>query len=128
MPVEITWEPHGVYRKFYGSFSHDEMQAAQNAVYGNIRFDELHYIINDYLESDPDTSIDDCAVERATAFAFGAMQTNPRLRFAFVATNPKILQLIEHIPSVPISESVPFEVFSTLADARRWVESDAWYK
>lgn len=125
MPYEMSWEPHGLYNLYYGSFSLDDIKSAQSAMYGDARFDSLHYIINDYSGGTPDDSIDESIVQICAATAWGATQSNPRLRFALIASEPRTRALLEAIAAIPVAADIPYRVFHTLAEARAWIASGA---
>jgi hypothetical protein len=128
MPVETIWEPRGVYNKYLGSISFQDIRQVQERMFGDARFDRLLYIINDYALASPDASIDEAAVKITAATAWGATQWNTqthfKLRFALIATAPEILALIEHISAIPGAGELVYQVFPSLAEARAWIETE----
>lgn len=122
MPITNTWEARGVYRKFTGSFSRDDLRLAQDEVYGNPHFDRISYVVNDFLEAQPDETINELDAQLGAAFASAALRINSRLRHAAVATDPGVLELLNAYLSTPVSPFPPSKIFPTLVEARQWVE------
>jgi hypothetical protein len=79
----------------------------------------LTFVIADY------TAIDFCIakpadIEMVAALDIGATLSNPRLHKAVVATAPAVIAMAEHYQRFYLSP-IPTEVFSTMADARAWL-------
>lgn len=119
MPVELCWEPRGVYRRYRGHVTVAERRASFDAICGDRRFDDLRYTITDYLavssyEIRPD------ATEEIAALHIGPLQTNPRIVIAAVARDPHVLAAIEHFRALQFVRQ-PYRVFESVADARGWL-------
>jgi hypothetical protein len=125
MTIEVTWEPHGVYRKFTGRLTADAMQTSSNAIFLDARFPDIRYLINDYTEAELDESIDQLTVQVAARIASAAAGNNPNLRFAIVSIGEKAKQLVEFVQSLAFAAQVPYRAFPTITEARAWVETES---
>ena len=57
MPYEILWEARGVVKRHHGFLAADELLAASREIQSDPRFDDLRYIINDFLDVEAMPSI-----------------------------------------------------------------------
>lgn len=129
MPFRTVWTEQGLIRHFHGSISHTDLQRAQKQLYEHHRFAYLHYVINDYTDAQPEATINELSIELASELASGEACFNRNLRFAFVATETRMISLLQHLHSDRLAQAacqIPFEIFPTLADARQWAESPGW--
>lgn len=98
MAYEITWErPFGVYQRFSGLHTPDDVTRVIEIVTSDPGFDDLRYVIVDLLAA-TGHSFDvtsRAALEVPYAMLIGASYSNPHIHVAFVATHPDIVQLIE---------------------------------
>ena len=116
---EHIWEPRGLWRKFSGTVSGAELMRSNAAGQGDMRFDALRYVINDFRATEhfilgPDELEEIAATDGAAAMA------NSDIKIAVVSANPEILAVAESYMSAKLS---PFPVgnFATLAEARDWL-------
>jgi hypothetical protein len=119
MSVEIVWEPEGVWRKFHGTLTSEDLLRSVTLVHGDWRFDRLRYSLNDFLAVER-LDLDRSAIEEAAAQAIGAMHSNHRLIMAMVATNPEVIEAVRLFMSSPLS-SFPAAFFTTAEEARLWL-------
>jgi len=92
MSYEIIWEPHGVIKRFSGQLTDQDLVQSVIDTEGNMAFDGLRYVINDFL------AIDACSasasdVEEISILDKGASMSNPRIRIAVVTTSPEVVVL-----------------------------------
>lgn len=123
MPYQLTWEPGGVYRRYFGDVSIRERRASLDAICGDARFDDLRYSITDYLAVDAYQVTSESTLEVA-AMHIAPLVTNPRIVIAAVATRPDIVAAIQDFIGHGLT-AVPYRVFDTLDEARRWVAKPA---
>ena len=119
MPCEIIWEPRGVWRRFNGRMSAEDLLRSIEVVHGDPRFDDLRYSLNDFLdvtvsEIDPDTLV------RSAAQAIGATLSNNRLVMLMVVADPVIRESVRRFTGPPLS-SFRAEFFDTRDAAREWI-------
>lgn len=119
MPCDLTWEPRGVYRRYWGRVSIDERRESFERIFADPRFDELLFSITDYLDVQ-DYEITREATEEIAALHVGPSHTNPQLLIAAVVTDPRIVSAIEHFMSLDMT-STPYRIFSNVAAARAWI-------
>jgi hypothetical protein len=121
MPFELFWEPGGVVRRHVGHVSIAERRRSLELICKDPRFDDLRYSITDYLgvlsfEFTPESSAETAALHIAPA------RTNPNIAIATVAVHPVAVAAAQHFISLGYID-LPYQVFSTLADARAWIAS-----
>lgn len=124
MPYHIAWEePFGAYIKLAGCVAPADFEQLIAEVTSDRRFDDLRYVIADYLDAD-DHSFPDhgAAVGTASAVAIGSFYSNPRLIEVAVATKPRLVELARAYASIT---QFPFQIFPTVAAAREWVASQS---
>lgn len=120
MPYEITWEPHGVYKRFFGHLTVGDLLQSSQDVTADPRFDSLRYAIDDFLGLEGH-SVTVAAVRLQAAANLGARRSNPNVRVAVLTTDPGVRALTDLYAS-PKLRSYPVEVFETVAEARAWLE------
>lgn len=120
MPFELTWEPRGVVRRYFGAVTIAERQRSFELICGDSRFDALRYTITDYREA-VDYEIDDDATAEIAALHVAPLLTNPNIVLAAVVTDPRIIAAIRHFRSLEYTVQ-PYEVFETVGAAWEWIE------
>lgn len=121
MPYQLTWEPEGAYRQYFGRVLIAERMASFDAICSDPRFDALRYCITDYLGATT-YEVDEQATMEIAARHIGAVYTNPGIVIAAVAIDPVVIGAIEHFKALNFIRN-PYRTFPTLADARAWVAS-----
>jgi hypothetical protein len=119
MAYDLSWEPRGLYRRYWGQVSIAERRESFERVFADPRFDELLYAITDYLDVQHYEITPEATVEIA-ALHVGPTATNPQIVIAAVVTDPRIVQAIEHFISLDMI-TAPYRMFATVAAAREWV-------
>lgn len=120
MPYSLTWEPRGVYRRYFDDVTVAERLASFEAICSDPRFDDLRWCITDYLAV-RHYEITEPATQEIAAMHIAPLDTNPRIRIAAVAVQQDVLDAIRHFKTLGFVRQ-PYEVFPTLAQARQWVE------
>lgn len=122
MAYEIVWEPEGVVRRFSGSVSAAEFINSVERVQGDPRYDDMHYVINDF-SAVPSVSFSDETFTELAVLHYGAFVSNPNCRVVFVTTDNMLAgmahRILQHGPVI----SYQTEVFPTEAEARDWLAS-----
>lgn len=119
MPYRLTWEPQGVCRTYFGDVSIAERRASFDAISADPRFDELRYVVTDYLAVQAYEVTPEATAEIA-AMHIGPLFTNPHILIAAVATRPDVLAAINEFRSYRFTQA-PYQVFGTMAEARAWI-------
>ncbi len=123
MPYRLNWEAHGVVRHYHGDVTIAERLASFEAICGDARFDSLRWCITDYLAVQHYEVTAEATAEIA-AYHRAPHLTNPRVRLAAVAVRPDVVAAIRDFIALRLAPQ-PYEVFATMADARRWVGARA---
>lgn len=119
MPYAITWEDKGVYRRYHGHTSGEELARSVLEVELDARFDQLRYVLNDMLASEG-ISITEEDLSEISAIDGGAELSNPNIRIAIVADKPA-LRAVGEAYIAAAHNSYPTRLFFTLEDARAWL-------
>lgn len=119
MSYEIIWEERGAIKRFWGMVtSHDMVQSVLDTE-RDPRFDDMRYVINDFLDITGCSAGASDAEEVATQDC-GAAMTNPRIRIAVVTDSPSIIALTNQYANSPVN-AYETRIFSTLPEARAWL-------
>lgn len=119
MSYELRWHPGGVTKYFFSIVTNDDMLLSVYESEADSRFENLRYVINDFLEiegCDFETPI----AERIAIQDRGAAFTNPNIRIAVVTTHPQVIAAAEAYAASPLNV-YPTKIFSTLQEARVWL-------
>lgn len=121
MPFELTWEPAGVYRRYFGHVTIAERRRSFERICADHRFDELQYTITDYLDAERYDISRDATTEIA-ALHIGPLLTNPNIVIAAVAVDERVVAAIQHFIGLGFITQ-PYRIFSTVPAARAWIAS-----
>ena len=124
MPYDLAWEPHGVYKRFFGHLTVGDLLQSSQDVNDDPRFDSLRFAINDFLGIEGH-AVTAAAVRQQAAANLGSMRSNPNVRVVVVTTDPSVRALTDLYAS-PKLRPYPVEIFATLAEARAWLERSPW--
>ena len=124
MSYELVWEPDGVIKEFSGVVSAREFIEAVENVQGDYRFDDVRYVINDFLAVTKHELSEDVLTEVAV-LQYGAYASNPNCRIVFVTTDQELSARIRNTPAVAGLISYQTEVFPTVSTARDWLEDSS---
>jgi hypothetical protein len=118
MAFELVWEPRGVWRKFSGTLTPEDLIASVDIVQSDARFDSLRYSINDFLAVENAAELA-AGVDLVLAKAIGGAHSNPKLVMAIVATRGTVAAHARAFlrPDFPY----PVKLFENIDDARAWL-------
>lgn len=122
MPYELTWEPKGIYRRYFGTITGKELIASIVATQADARFDHLRYAVSDFSAVER-FELDEDHLARMAAMQFGAFHSNPNVKAAIVVSTPAMLAAFERFGALG-GTPYPVEVFASVAAARLHVEHD----
>lgn len=120
MPYEIVWEPKGAVKRFFGRVSDAEVLQSGLEIECDPRFDNLNFVINDFLACDS-FSVSEGTVDEVSAIDNAAALSNPRIRIAVIATLPEIVAAAEQYAASPLNVYMT-RIFAGPADARQWLD------
>jgi hypothetical protein len=121
MAYELIWESRGVVKRFMGKVSDQDMLQSVVDTEVDPRFDELRFVINDFLAMQ-DIAISLQVVEEISIMDSGAAFSNPRIKVAVVTTSTDVINLTTAYINSPLNQ-YPTRIFSTLDEARTWTAS-----
>ncbi|MFN4326935.1 MAG: hypothetical protein ACK4FP_13745 [Azonexus sp.] len=122
MAYELIWEPEGVVRRFSGNVSATEFINSVERVQGDSRYDDMHYVINDFSTVAAVSFSDETFTELAVLH-YGAFVSNPNCRVVFVTTDNMLAGMVRRILQEGPVVSYQVEVFPTEREARDWLAS-----
>lgn len=118
MACDIVWEPRGVWRRFSGTLTPEDLATSVDVVQRDARYDDLRYSINDFLAVE---NVADIAgiLDTVVAKAIGGAHSNPNLVMAIVARGDAVVShaRLFLMPDFPY----PVKLFDNLDAARAWL-------
>jgi hypothetical protein len=99
----------------------DEFVQSVEEIAADPRFDDLRFIVNDFLEVE-DHDIDGRVLERIAITRLGSLSTNPNIRVLLITSDVRMAKLATGISTEPYGKTYETVVFATMAEAREWVE------
>jgi hypothetical protein len=118
MPYKLVWEEKGIYWKYFGKISGDEVVEASTAIYSDPRFDTLKYKLVDFLGVDEF----DINREQVALIAYqhrSAQRANPYIKNAIVV-NPQGTELANNFADFFENSFWEVRVFQDLDEANTW--------
>lgn len=120
MPHINTWEPGGLYRKFTGIISGEEILESNFELHVDPNFQTIHYIINDFTE------VTDHAIEITHTKVYASTDeiisnTKGNLKIAIVVTQDSLIALANSYREEMIGNKFECDIFQTIEDARNWL-------
>ena len=124
MPFTHTWEERGFVRRLYGVVTPEEMLQAFSAMATDARFENILYIINDARDADLSRLSEDYMKSFQSDQEVASL-VNPRRIIANVIPAQDSGRL-QRIHDENFGRMVKMKIFSSLEDARAWV--DEWVR
>jgi len=123
VPYLIQWESEGVYTKFWGHLTSDELKEANRVKKADPRTPNCKYSINDFLEvTRTDATKFDVLMLAAKDHDSEAVSRS--LKMAHVIANKELRELSLAYAKSPLAvDTFMVETFYTLEDARKWASS-----
>lgn len=120
MPYENNWGEKGLHRKFTGSITGKEILASNLSIQGDVRFDHIKYVFNDFL-SITEFKITTDDVNIISTIDNVAAISKKSLKIAIVADNTGLLKWINEYLKMMQNSPYDAAVFSTYNDAHNWI-------
>jgi len=126
MAYSNVWKGKGLYINYSGFVSTDEVIKANLEMHGDPRFDDLKYIICDYLSIDEvkyDPGAFTQEVSKLAQLNAAASKSNPHVKRAVVTVDETVLAFTHwyNSESADLEHHWEAAIFSTIADAEAWV-------
>ena len=125
MPFTTNWEPEGIYRKFTGEISGEEILKSNFELHKNNKFLKIKYIINDFTDvtghsiQPTHTKIyantDDIISSSRILFSMG------KLKIALVVHQEPFITVANGYRNKIRGKLLECEIFKSIYDARNWV-------
>lgn len=125
MAIDARWEDQGgLYRKYSGTLSIEDIMYANLKAMGDHRSDELRYVIADFLDVKR-SSIGPDDISKITLFDQPAVRTLRCLKIAFIVRG-ETQQALAHLYERESRESTAWQCrsFASAEDARSWLAVD----
>ena len=123
MPYTNTWETDGLYRKFTGKISGDEILESNFELHTDPDFQKIKYIINDFTEV-TGHSIETIHTKVYALTDEMVSRTKGKLKIALVVTQDPLIALANSYREEMISNRFECDIFQTIEDARKWVSNE----
>jgi hypothetical protein len=119
LAYQVFWEEAGAYKRFAGHVSDDELARSVSGMHGDRRFDDLRYVINDFLGVES-FDITEENVSYIAAIDGAAARSNPHIRVALVVAHPGAADLAMRYVTSPWTV-YPTRIFHSVDAARAWI-------
>ena len=120
MPHTNTWEPAGLYRKFTGTISGEEILESNFDLHRDSKFQTIKFIINDFTEV-IEHSIEVIHTKVYASSDEIISNTKGKLKIALVVTQEPLIALANSYREEMIGKRFECNIFKTIEDAREWV-------
>jgi len=118
MAHKVEWENKGIYWKYSGDVSGQEIVDASVAIYGDPRFDDLDYKLVDFLDASA-VNMSDIEVARIAYQHKAAELSNPNIKNAIVMT--VAIDLADKFAAFFSDSGWEVKVFQELDAANEWL-------
>ena len=119
MAYTIQWKADGAVKYFTGLVTFEDIIKAEREIAGHSNFDALKYVISMYMNTQH-IGLTDAQRTEIRAQRAGGFYSNPRIKYAFVTSDPTIRDAIEQ--SVIDGQTLHLtRVFRTYEEAVGWV-------
>ena len=120
MSHTTTWESNGVYRKFNGLVTGEEILESNFKLQTDPRFGAINYIMNDF------TKVTEHSVTLADTNAYAitdeiAANKKPNIKIAIVVTKKDLFDLADTYCDLMKAMKFDAKIFKTTEQARHWV-------
>ena len=117
--VDHEWEQAGLLRRFHGVVSLAQIGQSDSEVQASPRFDEIRYLIDDFLGCTNVVDINLSLVDELAAIASVAVRHPEFFRHAVVSSLPAVEELAQEFAQSGFG-AYPVRHFDQMALARQW--------
>jgi len=122
MANTISWEKNGVYWKYSGEVSAEEIVKTSTSIYGDPRFDDLTYKIVDFTDASIIKMTDD-ALDEIAFQHLAAELSKPRIKNAIIMT--VAVESVERFASFFKESTWDVQIFQDIEAANEWLGREA---
>lgn len=94
MPYKLHWTSNCVEWTYYGSLTGAEIIESNNEIYGDSRFDDLHYQIVD-LSNVESFGVSETNMKHMAHLDRAAARSNPHIKVAVIAPKGPVLEIAD---------------------------------
>lgn len=118
-----TWETQGLYRKFVGEISGDEILESNFELQSDPNFKNIKYVINDFTE------VTGHSIESTHTKAYATSDdiisnTKGKLKIALIVTQPTLIALANSYREQMKNNLFQCEIFQAIEEGREWVSNE----
>lgn len=113
------WNNRGLYRRFFGRISGDEILESNLKLQGDPRFDSINYIVNDFLRIS-DFDIDSGDIKRISAIDKAAALSNSKIKIANVVKSDSLLAMVNTYIELMKASGYQYMTFDNFEAAEIW--------
>ncbi|MCW8982437.1 MAG: hypothetical protein OQK13_00170 [Gammaproteobacteria bacterium] len=122
MPHTKTWKESGLIRTFIGEITGTEIIESNFEIHGDLRFDEIDYVINDF------SNIDSCIISEDELRILSisdevATHANKHIKIAIIANRDEIIELAKAYCELFDQAIYDTEIFSSIDEGQAWVNA-----
>lgn len=118
MPYITEWKQDGLIWTYSGILTGTELIQSNMDVYGDPRFDEIHYQIVNMLQV-TENSVTDADMRKIAYLDMAAARSNPNIRVAIIQAD----HLAQEYEDYTTDNHWPTKCFTDLASAKKWATS-----
>ena len=120
MAYELVWEDNGVYWKYSGNVTGNEIIDASTSIYGDARFITLKYKFVDYFDVE-NFEMDQSQLALIAYQHLAAERANPYLKNAIlIKPDHKMTQMAHEFAAFFRRSSWEVKIFTNLEEANKW--------
>lgn len=120
MAHHYHWEEKGLLRRYTDKVSGDEVFDSNLKLHGDVRFDDIHYVINDFSRI-TDFEVSEVDITKIAIVDNVASKSKPTLKIAIIATLEPLLAWIDMYLRVMQDSPYHCQTFASLEEAYHWV-------
>jgi len=120
MSYTNSWETEGLYRKFFGEISGDEILESNFELHANPNFKTIKYIINDFIDVTA-YSIESSHTKAYASSDVVIANSKGKLNIALIVDQDELITLANGYREQMIGQLFECEIFQCVEDARKWV-------
>ena len=122
MTFNINWDKKGVYLKFRGVFTPQDLIDANNYVLSNANFESIKYQIFDFLHID-EFEITSLDITIVATMDKSQTETTEEMKIAILTQNDYVKKIVSEYDQFMEGSSWETQIFETIETAKAWVNS-----
>ncbi|MFC2096320.1 hypothetical protein ACFLQ3_01305 [Bacteroidota bacterium] len=122
MTFNINWDKKGVYLKFRGVVTAQDLIDANNYVISNVNFEEIDYQIFDFLHID-DFKVTTYDINIVASMDKSQTEFKKKMKVAIVTQDDYVKEITSEYDQFMTGSDWKTEIFPSYEKAKEWVES-----